>query len=137
MEVPIHRRGQVNEREDVAESMGAYPEELLLRNLFVLFLDHLDEKIVRQMFAAFGPRPPRLESAQQEEFLFRLYMQQGLPPKAQFARRVAGFNKKAPADLRLGSGSTSEINLLKYIDRMLDKGKRRDEVASRKEIYEA
>jgi hypothetical protein len=124
---------EVNQHEDVAEHMGIYPEELLLRNLFVLFLDHLDEKVVREMFAAFGPKPPRLESMQQEEFLFQLYMHKGLPPKAQLARRVADFNKGAPADIRLGSGSTSEINLLKYIDRMLDKGKRRDEVASCKE----
>jgi hypothetical protein len=125
---------EVNEHEDVAEQMGAYPEELLLRNLFVLFLDHLDEEVVRELFAELGPKPPRLKSAQQEEFLFQLYMHEDLPPKAQFARRVADFNKEAPADMRLGSGSMSEINLLRYIDRMLDKENRREEVASRKEM---
>ncbi len=93
---------------------------------FVLFLDHLDEggcpRDVRGIpLKATAPG----KHAAGRGFLFQLYMHKGLPPKAQLARRVDDFNKGAPADIRLGSGSTSEINLLKYIGRMLDKGKRR------------
>ena len=116
---------EVTESTDVAEHMGAYPEELLLRNLFVLFLDHLDESVVRELFAEFGPKSPRLLSAEREKFLLDLYIKAGMPPKTQFVRAVVDYNKTARPEERIGSRSTSEISMLKYVDRMLDKHRKR------------
>ena len=118
---------EVNEHEDVAEQMGTYPEQLLLRNLFVLFLDHLDEGVVRELFAEFGPKPPRLLSTQRQKFLFDLYIGAGLPPKMRFVREVVNYNKTVPPDQRLGSRSTSEVSMLKYVERMLDDHRERVE----------
>jgi hypothetical protein len=41
------------------EYMGATPERLILESLFTLFLGHFDEGEVRELFAEFGPKPPR------------------------------------------------------------------------------
>jgi hypothetical protein len=102
------------------EDFGALPEEIILKRLFELFLNYLDEKDVRKLFDGFGTRPPRAESAHQERNLFWLYKRERMPPKAQFARRVADYNKTVPRGKRLGSRSTSEVNMLRYINRMLD-----------------
>ena len=99
--------------------MGTYPEQLLLRNLFVLFLDHLDENVTRELFAEFGPKPPRLLSTQRQRFLLDLYIGADLPPKMQFVREVVNYNKTVPQEERLGSRSTSEVSMLKYVERML------------------
>jgi hypothetical protein len=97
----------------------AFPEELILDSLFDLFLNHLDEDVVRTLFARFAPMPPRVVGAQREKALLELYLRQHMPPKARFARRVAEYNKTVPRERRLGSRSTSEISMLKYVERML------------------
>lgn len=107
----------------------AEPEQLILESLFHLFLNYLDEGDVRKLFAQFGPKPPRLEGAHRERALLQLYFRQHMPPKAQFARNVADYNKTVSREQRLGSRSTSEVNMLKYVERMLNN--RREEVKLR------
>jgi hypothetical protein len=102
------------------------PEDMLVCGLFNRFLRHHDEKAVRNIFAKYGPKKPRKDSADRERFLLRIYLSEALPPKVQFARQVVDYNKTVPREKRLGPRSTSEINVLKYIDRMLEKY--RDEV---------
>jgi hypothetical protein len=103
---------------------GCYPQQLVLEILFDAFLDHLDEKDVRTLFARFGPKPPRVESKQREEYLVLLYLSEGnlhkgLPNKAQFAQKIADFNKTVPREKRLGSRSTNQANVLRYLERAL------------------
>jgi hypothetical protein len=104
---------------EAGEYMDALPEELILESLFGLFLNNFDKKDVRELFAQFGPIPPRPEGERREADLLELYLSRHMPPKAQFARRVADYNKTVPREQRLGSRSTSEVNMLKYVDRML------------------
>jgi hypothetical protein len=112
--------------EDLTEKMGTTPEKLILDFFFKLFQRHHDEEVVRALFAKFGPKEKRRAAADRERLLLSLYLSDGLragrlPQKAKFARKVADFNKTKSPEKRLGSRSTSELNLLQYVNRMLEK----------------
>ena len=105
--------------------MGAFPEELILESLFTLFLKNMDEKEVRELFAEFGPKSPRMEGRQRELYLLQLYLRSGqlrdgLPKKAPFAQKIANYNAKVPREKQLGSRSTSQANILRYLERALN-----------------
>jgi hypothetical protein len=106
------------------EYMGATPERLILESLFTLFLSHFDEGQVREFFAEFGPKPPRIEGKQREIFLLHQYLhggdlRKGLPNKSRFAQKVADYNKTVPREKRWGSRSTSQTNILRDLERAL------------------
>ena len=111
--------------EQAAEDyMGATPERLILESLFTLFLSHFDEGEVRELFAEFGPKPPRIEGKQREKFLLHRYLHEGdlrkgLPNKSRFAQKVADYNKTVPRENRWGSRSTSQANILRDLERAL------------------
>jgi hypothetical protein len=89
-----------------------------------LFLNNLEEKDVRDLFALFGPKPPRKEGKQREEHSLDLYLSsgdlwKGLPKKAPFAQKIADYNKTGPREKRLGSRSTSQANILRDLERTL------------------
>jgi hypothetical protein len=111
--------------EQAAEDyMGDTPERLILESLFTLFLNHFDEGEVRELFAEFGPKPPRIEAQQREIFLLHRYLHEGdlhkgLPNKSRFAQAVADYNKSVPREKRLGSRATSQANILRDLERAL------------------
>jgi hypothetical protein len=106
------------------EYMGATPERLILESLFNLFLGHFDEGEVRELFAEFGPKPPRIEGKQREIFLLHQYLHEGdlhkrLPNKSRFAQKVADYNKTVLREQRWGSRSTNQANILRDLERAL------------------
>jgi hypothetical protein len=104
--------------ENLIEKIGAFPEERILENLFKLFLQNMEEKEVRELFAAFGPKSPRTESKERERELLRLFLESN-GNKAQFAQKVAEYNATAPLEERLGSRSTSQANILRDLERAI------------------
>lgn len=111
--------------EEIRKSMGSFPEKMLIQFLFDCFRQHIDEEAIREMFAQFGPKTPRSASVERERLILKAYLKE-FPPKIQFARSIVDYNKTVPRQKRLGSRSTSEINTVKYLDRLFEKY--RDEI---------